>query len=259
MNIANNLSSIAENKGIASNFIKDYPFENECFKDTDLCCVIGGDGTLLGVLNEVLKSETIVLGINLGKLGFLATYSMQEVVNNFSSILDGDYKVDSRSILQCESNINEEGFALNDLVIKEIENRGLIRLKVKSEDQLISEYHCDGLIFATPTGSTAYNLSAGGPIISPNVEAISMTPICPHTLGNRTVIFDKNSPLEVFFETPSSNTIITLDGKKFFKSPKTLSIRIKLLEKRFHLIANKKKSHFSIVKDKLNWGDPTIR
>ena len=211
------LTNIAQAQGKQTQFITQHPLEKDCLKDFDLCCVIGGDGTLLGVLDASIHSQTKVLGVNLGKLGFLATYNPDQLIKDFASILDGDYSVEERSILHCQSNTGETALALNDLVIKEGENRGLIRLKVKSEQRLVSEYHCDGLIFATPTGSTAYNLSAGGPIISPNVEAIAMTPICPHTLGNRSVIFDTKTPIEVSFHDLPEAPLVSIDGKKHFK------------------------------------------
>ena len=253
------LATIAKAKGKDTHFITQHPLNNECLQDVDLCCVIGGDGTLLGVLDASIHSQTKVLGINLGKLGFLATYHPDQLIHNFSALLEGDYTVEERSILFCESNTGETTYALNDLVIKESENRGLIRLKVKSEQRLISEYHCDGLIFATPTGSTAYNLSAGGPIISPNVEAIAMTPICPHTLGNRSVIFDTKTPIEVSFDNLPDAPLVSIDGKKHFKKESLNSIRIQLAKERFPLIQNQANTHFSIVRDKLNWGDPTVR
>lgn len=259
MEIAEELANIAQAKGIKTNFITEYPFDDDCLNQTDLCCVIGGDGTLLGVLKSALASNTKVLGINLGKLGFLATFNIDSAKESFVSILEGHYCVEERSVLHCQNSEGDFAYALNDLVLKDIGNRGLIRLKVKSNDELISEYHCDGLIFATPTGSTAYNLSAGGPIISPKVKAIAMTPICPHTLGNRSVIFDAKTPIEVYFDTEPSNPIISLDGKKSFDLKPPFSIKIQLSENRFQLIQNSQKSHFSIVRDKLNWGDPTIR
>ena len=253
------LASIAQAQGKKTQFITQHPLKNDCLKDVDLCCVIGGDGTLLGVLDASIQSRTKVLGVNLGKLGFLATYNPDQLIKDFASILDGDYSVEERSILHCQSNTGETALALNDLVIKESENRGLIRLKVKSEQRLVSEYHCDGLIFATPTGSTAYNLSAGGPIISPNVEAIAMTPICPHTLGNRSVIFDTKTPIEVSFDNLLEAPLVSIDGKKHFKKDSLCSISIQLTKERFPLIRNKANAHFSIVRDKLNWGDPTVR
>ncbi len=253
------LASIAQAQGKKTQFITQHPLKNDCLKDVDLCCVIGGDGTLLGVLDASIQSRTKVLGVNLGKLGFLATYNPDQLIKDFASILDGDYSVEERSILHCQSNTGETALALNDLVIKESENRGLIRLKVKSEQRLISEYHCDGLIFATPTGSTAYNLSAGGPIISPNVEAIAMTPICPHTLGNRSVIFGTKTPIEVSFDDLPEAPLVSIDGKKHFGKDSLSSISIQLTKERFPLIRNKANAHFSIVRDKLNWGDPTVR
>jgi NAD+ kinase len=253
------LATIARAKGKDTQFITQHPLDEKCLEGIDLCCVIGGDGTLLGVLDASIHSQTKVLGVNLGKLGFLATYHPDQLIHDFSALLEGDYSVEERSILFCQSNSGETAYALNDLVIKESKNRGLIRLKVKSENRLISEYHCDGLIFATPTGSTAYNLSAGGPIISPNVEAIAMTPICPHTLGNRSVIFDTKTPIEVSFDDLPDAPLVSIDGKKYFKKESLNSIRIQLAEERFLLIHNQANTHFSIVRDKLNWGDPTVR
>lgn len=253
------LAGVAQAQGKDTRLITEHPLEKDCLKDVDLCCVIGGDGTLLGVLNASIHSQTKVLGVNFGKLGFLATFKPDQLTKDFASILEGNYSVEERSILFCQSNTGETAYALNDLVIKESENRGLIRLKVKSEQRLISEYHCDGLIFATPTGSTAYNLSAGGPIISPNVEAIAMTPICPHTLGNRSVIFDSKTPIEVSFDDLPAAPSVSIDGKKHFQEDSLSSISIQLAKERFLLIHNQTNTHFSIVRDKLNWGDPTVR
>lgn len=253
------LASIARSKGIEVRFITEFPLDIDQFKSVDLCCSIGGDGTLLGVVEPALENQTAVLGINLGKLGFLATFSIEQIKHDFSKILEGQYSIEERSVLYCKSSNKSCAYALNDLVIKENKNAGLIRLKVKSDDELISEYHCDGLIFASPTGSTAYNLSAGGPIISPNVEAIAMTPICPHTLGNRSVIFDSHKPIEVFFEKAPSQAIISIDGQIKFQLEGSPSIQIQLADKRFKLIQNSNNSHFSVVRNKLNWGDPTIR
>jgi len=256
---AESLASVAQAQGKDTRLITEHPLKKDCLKDVDLCCVIGGDGTLLGVLNASIHSQTKVLGVNFGKLGFLATFKPDQLSKDFASILEGNYSVEERSILFCQSNTGETAYALNDLVIKESENRGLIRLKVKSEQRLISEYHCDGLIFATPTGSTAYNLSAGGPIISPNVEAIAMTPICPHTLGNRSVIFDSKTPIEVSFDDLPAAPSVSIDGKKHFQEDSLSSISIQLAKERFLLIHNQTNTHFSIVRDKLNWGDPTVR
>lgn len=253
------LADIAQAQGKHTQFITQHPLEKDCLEDVDLCCVIGGDGTLLGVLDASIHSQTKVLGVNFGKLGFLATFKPDQLTKDFASILEGNYSVEKRSILFCQSNTGETAYALNDLVIKENENRGLIRLKVKSAQRLISEYHCDGLIFATPTGSTAYNLSAGGPIISPNVEAIAMTPICPHTLGNRSVIFDTKTPIEVSFDDLPAAPLVSIDGKKHFQEDALNSISIQLAKETFPLIHNQTNTHFSIVRDKLNWGDPTVR
>ena len=141
---------------------------------------IGGDGTLLGVLDAALRSDCAVLGVNMGKLGFLATFSAEEAAKDLPKLVKGYYEITERSILCCTTKSGESVYGLNDVVLKETDGSGLIRLQVASNGTPVSEYDCDGLIFSTPTGSTAYNLSAGGPIIGIRVSAIAMTPICPY-------------------------------------------------------------------------------
>jgi len=253
------LAGIAECEGVATKVSTDYPLPPQTLDGQDLCIAIGGDGTLLGVLDAALDSGTAVLGVNLGKLGFLATYTQEEAGQRLPALIQGDYKITERSVLQCTTSKGESVCGLNDVVLKETEGRGLIRLQVFSNGNPVSEYHCDGLIFATPTGSTAYNLSAGGPIIGPRVSAIAMTPICPHTLGNRSVIFDNSSEISVTSGEPGPCPRITIDGRTRFGPDGNFPIKITVAEKRLRLMQNPDHSHFAIVRDKLDWGDPAIR
>lgn len=253
------LAGIAECENVKTKITTDYPLPKDALDGQDLCVAIGGDGTLLGVLDAALESGAAVLGVNLGKLGFLATFTQEEAGKDLANLIKGNYSITERSVLKCTTSKGESACGLNDVVIKETEGRGLIRLQVASNENPVSEYHCDGLIFATPTGSTAYNLSAGGPIIGPRVSAIAMTPICPHTLGNRSVIFDNSSEITVASGESESCPRITIDGRIRFEPNGNFPIKITVADKSFRLMQNPDHSHFAIVRDKLDWGDPAIR
>lgn len=257
--VAESLAALAQSEGVATRISTDYPLPIDALSGQDLCCAVGGDGTLLGVLDAALESGSAVLGINLGKLGFLATFTEAEAARDLPSLIKGNYAIAERSALCCTTAKGESIYGLNDVVIKETQGSGLIRLRVSANGNPVSEYHCDGLIFSTPTGSTAYNLSAGGPIIGPRVSAIAMTPICPHTLGNRSVIFDDSTDLLVESGEPGPCPRITVDGRARFDANGNFPLQITVAEKQFRLMQNPDHSHFAIVRDKLNWGGPTIR
>lgn len=253
------LAGLAECEGVRTKRLSDYPLPRDALTGQDLCIAIGGDGTLLGVLDAALESGAAVLGVNLGKLGFLATFTREEAANDLAALIQGNYSIADRSVLKCTTHQGKSVYGLNDVVLKETEGRGLIRLKVSANDNPVSEYHCDGLILATPTGSTAYNLSAGGPIIGPRVSAIAMTPICPHTLGNRSVIFDNSSEITVVSGDSEICPRITVDGRVRFGPDGNFPVKITIAEKKFRLMQNPDHSHFAIVRGKLDWGDPAIR
>lgn len=257
--VAQSLAKIAEHEGVSTKICTDYPLPIDALDGQDLCVAIGGDGTLLGVLNAALQSGSAVLGVNLGKLGFLATFTEAEAANDFPDLIKGNYSIADRSVLHCTTARNESIYGLNDVVLKETQGSGLIRLRVSANKNPVSEYHCDGLIFSTPTGSTAYNLSAGGPIIGPKVSAIAMTPICPHTLGNRSVIFDHSTDIKVESAAPGPCPRITIDGRIRFEGNEHFPLSVTIAERKFRLMQNPDHSHFAIVRDKLNWGTPAIR
>ncbi|MFP4156083.1 MAG: NAD(+)/NADH kinase [Opitutales bacterium] len=257
--VARFLAGVAECEGASTRLITDYPLAPDALNGQDLCIVVGGDGTLLGVLNAALESGAAVLGVNLGKLGFLATFTQEEAGRDLPALIQGQYSITERSVLECTTASGQTACGLNDVVIKETEGRGLIRLQVAANGNAVSEYHCDGLIFATPTGSTAYNLSAGGPIIGPKVRAIAMTPICPHTLGNRSVIFNHATEITVASGEPGPCPRVSVDGRLRFEESGNFPLRISAAGKTLRLMQNPDHSHFAIVRDKLHWGDPTIR
>ncbi len=257
--VARYLSGLAECEGVKTRITAQYPLPKDALVAQDLCIAIGGDGTLLGVLDAALESGAAVLGVNLGKLGFLATFSQEEAANDLPKLIQGDYSIAERSVLCCTNASGDVVYGLNDVVLKETQGSGLVRLRVLANGNRVSEYHCDGLIFSTPTGSTAYNLSAGGPIIGPRVSAIAMTPICPHTFGNRSVIFDHSTRVTVESGQPGPCPRITIDGRQRFECENNFPLQIGVAEKKFRLMQNPDHSHFAIVRDKLNWGDPAIK
>ena len=253
------LAGIAECEGAETQILENYPLPLDALQGQDLCVAVGGDGTLLGVLNAALEADAAVLGVNVGKLGFLATFSQAEAGEGLSELISGGYCIAERSILLCTNQAGESVYALNDIVLKETLGSGLIRLGVFANGSAVSEYHCDGLIFSTPTGSTAYNLSAGGPILGPKVSALAMTPICPHTFGNRSVIFDASTEITVESSTTGASPRITVDGRPRFQSVNNFPLRVSVAEKKFRLMQHPSHSHFAIVRDKLNWGGPAIQ
>jgi NAD+ kinase len=222
------------------------------FKGCDAVCVIGGDGTLLGVVRAAAREGIPIIGVNRGSLGFLTTYSAEEARAHFPAIIKGDYRIARRALLDCRAGQAHHDIALNDVLIKNELNSRLVRLEVFADDELVTDYYCDGIIFSTPTGSTAYNLAAGGPIMHPAVQAIAMTPICPHTLSNRTIVFRDRVKLRIVNRTEGARLLVAMDGQR--NSVVTgSSIEIGLAPRRIALVQPRSYSHFSVMRSKLKW------
>lgn len=221
-------------------------------KGCDAVCVVGGDGTLLGVVRSAAREGIPIIGVNRGSLGFLTTYSAEEARAHFAAILNGDYRLARRTLLDCRAGAGHHDIALNDVLIKNEVNSRLVRLEVFADDELVTDYYCDGIIFCTPTGSTAYNLAAGGPIVHPGAQAIAMTPICPHTLSNRTIIFRDTVKLRIVNRTEDARLFVAMDGQR--NSVVTGgSIDISLATRRIALVQPRNYSHFAVMRAKLKW------
>lgn len=251
--LAADLLQVAEESGVETRMNAKFPLEPGYLKGCDACCVIGGDGTLLGVAAEAAREQVPIIGVNRGSLGFLTTYSSEEARHHFKDILEGRYRVAHRSMLTCSAGCERSEFALNDVVVKDEVNSRLVRLEVFAGDELVTQYVCDGLIFSTPTGSTAYNLSAGGPLIHPEADVIAMTPICPHTLSNRSIIFRPDVTLRVFNRTPRAKIQVSMDGQRTVVPCSDGPLEIGLCAGRLPLIQRADYSHFSVVRAKLGW------
>lgn len=254
LSIADRLSALAQKEGVNSEICADFPLKKEIFENKDLCCVIGGDGTVLSCVEGVAKFGIPVFGINLGKLGFLTTFTDSISDESFISLLSGDARILERKLLSAQID-NVRHLALNDFVIKNARAAGIMHFRVFVDDEFIADYSCDGLIFSTPTGSTAYNLSAGGPIMHPKAAAYVMTPICPHTLSNRSVVY--HSAARVRIECLTSGAVLISDGTEIAKMECGAFLEITSPPDTLKFMRARGHSHFSILRSKLGWAkDP---
>ncbi|MBI2813314.1 MAG: NAD(+)/NADH kinase [Opitutae bacterium] len=223
------------------------------FKDCDACCVIGGDGTLLGAVRGAAAADIPVIGVNQGSLGFLTTFSADEARAQFAALLEGDYRLAQRALLDCKTGPRRRDIALNDVLVKDAKPSRIVRLEVFANDKLVTEYTCDGLIFSTPTGSTAYNLAAGGPIVHPAAGVIALTPICPHTLSNRTIIFRDDIKLTVVNRTAGSRLLVAMDGQRNMVVTEGTPVEISLSGRTLALAQRRDYSHYEVMRAKLKW------
>lgn len=224
----------------------------------DLFVVLGGDGTLLGVAREIGELEKPILGINLGGLGFLTEVSIDEAMGTLARIVAGDFAVDGRIMLHAavhreDGSTVEKFSALNDVVIVNRAVGRMVELAVVANHIPFCTYRADGLIVATPTGSTAYALSAGGPIVYPSLRVIVLAPICPHTLSNRPVLLPDSFELDIRVKADDQGAMLTCDGQESAPVGPTDTIVITRGKFTVQLIRSTHPS-FEIWRDKLHWG-----
>lgn len=251
--LARELGLIASSCGVGTRFTSEFPIPEGFLETMDACCVIGGDGTLLSVVQEAARQQVPVIGVNRGSLGFLTTLSADEARTEFRSILGGAYQVVHRALLEGSTGPDLTALALNDVLVKDVINSRIVHLEVHSDGELVTDYFCDGLIFSTPTGSTAYNLSAGGPLIHPGSSVIAMTPICPHTLSNRSIIFRDNVVLRVTNCLPDSELLVALDGQRNLITSRSHPVQIRIAAVSVPLALRLDHSHFAVLRSKLKW------
>jgi NAD+ kinase len=257
--LARELMATARGAGVVLAHLVGFPLAEGVLRGFDACCVIGGDGTLLGVVREAAREQVPVIGINRGSLGFLTTFSSDEARAHFAGLLAGGYRIARRALLDCSTGPGPHDLALNDVLIKDEINSRLVRLEVFAGDELVTDYYCDGLIFATPTGSTAYNLSAGGPLIHPAAEVVAMTPVCPHTLSNRSIIFRNDVKLRVYNRAESSRLLVAMDGQRNLTFCQGSPVEISISPLKLSLAQREDYSHFAVLRTKLQWsGGATV-
>ena len=216
----------ARKAGAELKVAEGWPVGREALKGADACGVVGGDGTFLGVAEAAALEGVPLFGINRGKLGFLAAYPGEDIGATLQSILAGDFRVEKRALLEIRFADRSFALALNDLVIKTRDVFRMGRFAVLADGARVNEYRADGLILATPTGTSAYNLAAGGPLVDPAASVIALTPICAHTLSNRPFIFDGGTELEIRSED-SALLGLSVDGRETLEAQPRLPLVIR--------------------------------
>ena len=224
----------------------------------DLMLVLGGDGTMIATARMLVDREVPVLGVNYGGLGYLAEFRVEELYTALESILAGNYGVEKRVMLEVELLRGEERVTrnrvLNDVVINKSALARIIEIEADLNQQFVNSFRADGLIVSTPTGSTAYNLSAGGPVIYPTMNAIVITPICPFTLSNRPIVVPDESLIELRLITQNEDVALTLDGQVGFPLKREDRVVIRKSKTTFNLVQPMNRNYFEVLRDKLRWG-----
>jgi len=232
---------------------------SELAQSSDLILVLGGDGTLLAAARYVHARNVPILAVNLGSLGFLTAVTIGELYDSLALILSGKHEVDCRNMLQIQmirSDCSGDTYhALNDAVINKAAISRILDFETYVDGKFLSRFKADGLIVATPTGSTAYSLAAGGPIIYPSVESFIITPICSHTLTNRPLVVPDKSRIEIVVKSEAESVFLTVDGQLGLALHHEDRIVCGLSPHRIHLVRPPHKDFFEVLRSKLRWGE----
>jgi NAD+ kinase len=230
----------------------------ELVRSVDLIVVLGGDGTMIGAARMVGEAETPVLGVNFGTLGYLADFTVEDMLPSLDAVIAGDYTIDRRLMLAATVYRGDERLmhdrVLNDVVISKSALARIIEIETYVGEKFVNCFRADGLIISTPTGSTAYNLSAGGPVIYPSMSAVVITPICPHTLSNRPLVVPDDVEFELILKTPREEVALTLDGQVGMALEYEDRVRVRKSHTGFNLIQAHTRNYFDVLRNKLKWG-----
>ena len=236
------------------------PIQREDFPtQVEMIIVLGGDGTILSVARLVGDHKVPILGVNLGGLGFLTEITLEELRRVLERVVQGDFVTDERVVLTAAVIRKGEKMAeftvLNDAVINKGALARIIDIETTIDGEYLTTFKSDGLIFSTPTGSTAYNLSAGGPIVYPSLHCIIITPICPHTLTNRPIMVPDDVEIRAILKTKQQEVILTLDGQQGFPLEMEDVVEVRKAEGRILLIKSPHRHYFEVLREKLKWGE----
>lgn len=228
-------------------------------KEADLIISFGGDGTMLVASKEAMKKDIPIMAVNMGTLGYLAEINPENAIEMLEKYQNGEYIIDNRYFLEVKYN-NKKYYALNELVIvKGGLMSHLMEVEVYSNDIFVNKYRADGVIVSTPTGSTAYSLSAGGSIVHPNLKALIITPLSPHSLNARSIVVDGNDYLSFKIFSRDNDAHLNLDGREYLKVDSSDNVSAILSKKKIRVIRSGNKDYYSILREKLKWGDSVIK
>lgn len=226
--------------------------------NVDLILVLGGDGTMIATSRLLGDREVPVMGVNYGGLGYLAEFRIEELYSGLESVLSGNFRLDKRVMLDVELRRHDEVLTrnrvLNDVVINKSALARIIEIETYLNHHFVNAFRADGLIVSTPTGSTAYNLSAGGPVVFPSMNAVVITPICPFTLSNRPIVVPDDARIELLLKTHQEEVTLTLDGQVGFALNVEDRVVIRKSNVAFKLVQPSNRNYFDVLRDKLRWG-----
>jgi len=259
---ANEISHWLENRGIVRSFdilqADAITAASGNVVTADLIVVLGGDGTMISTARLVGDADVLVLGVNYGSLGYLTDFRIEEVFPALEAIIAGEYDIDRRVLLDAEHWRGKDrlatGRVLNDVVINKAALARIIEIDVKLNGLFVNSFRADGLIVATPTGSTAYNLSAGGPIVYPSMNAVLLTPICPFTLTNRPIVVPDHAEIELSLKDENEGVVLSLDGQTGYPMAAGDRVVIRKSRTTFNLVHPPNRNYFDVLRDKLKWG-----
>jgi NAD+ kinase len=231
----------------------------DVLEDADFAIVFGGDGTIISAARQLSECNVPVIGVNLGKLGFLAEFSVEELKKHFDSIIKGEAVIEKRMMLRCRVSVDGKeqvcSAAINDIFIMSGPPFGMVELKMSVDGQPLAACVSDGLIICTPTGSTAYNLSAGGPIVSGKVEGVVITPICPHSLSFRPIVINARSKVEVVGVQVNEGTTVSIDGQISCNLTTDAVVSVERHDGDFLVVNNPMRTSWDTLATKLGWAE----
>lgn len=219
----------------------------------DFIVTLGGDGTILRALHSYNNIDAPILGINLGNLGFMTEAPLKDIYPSLHSLLKGNYTIENRLAMEGETIRHEKCYAVNEIVFHRAKNPTLVELAIYVDDIYLNAFSADGIIFSTPTGSTAYSMSAGGPILTPEVNAFVLTPICPHTISNRPVVLMPKHNIRIQYISQHEPIEIIADGYTCFHMAKDEFFNIRPSARPYRLVNLPHHDYFATLRSKLGW------
>ncbi len=249
--INHGITVVAEDEEAAE--IGARPLSEVPIETIDFLISMGGDGTILRLVHKYENMRAAILGINLGHLGFMADVPISDIYPSLQDLITGAYRIEERVVLHGESLHGNSCFAVNDLVIHRGKNPSLVELAIHVNGLYLNTFEADGIIFATPNGSTAYSLAAGGPILSPNLDALVITPISPHTISNRPIVLTAREEIQIQYLSDYEPIEVRADGFSHHDLSTGEVFRITRSEKTFRLVSLFRRDYFSTLRTKLGW------
>lgn len=219
----------------------------------DILITMGGDGSILRVAHQYSNLDAAILGINLGHLGFMADVKISDIIPGLENLVNNRFTIQERIMIEGKSSTNQEFFAINDCVLHRARNPSLVEITIHVDNLFLNTFEADGVIIATPNGSTAYSLAAGGPIVSPDIEAFVITPICPHTISNRPIVLTPSQNIRIEYKGHKGPIEFVTDGLDHFEMKVGDQIHLRKSPKKFKLVNLKGIDYFSTLRHKLGW------